>query len=241
LFSGYRQVVLVDYSRSQLEFARQRYGDEGYLYVAADVYRLPFAPGVFDTAVMIRVLHHMAQPVAALEQVRGAMQEAGTFVLEFANKRNLKSIARWLLRRQKWNPFSRQPVEFAKLNFDFHPGQVRQALQMANFAPDRTLTVSHFRIGLLKHLVPNGLLVALDSLAQYTGGLWQLSPSVFIRSQATGVDRSAPPGAFWRCPECGSYALDETARGLTCQGCGRKWDRINGVYDFKQPVTRGKT
>jgi SAM-dependent methyltransferase len=240
LFSDYRQVVLLDYSRSQLEFAREHYGDEGYLYVAADVYRMPFAPGAFDAAVMVRVLHHMQQPEAALAQIRGALRQGGSFVLEFANKRNLKSIARWLLRRQAWNPFDRQPVEFAKLNFDFHPDYVRQALREASFAPGRTLTVSHYRIGLLKRLLPTGLLVAADSLAQFSGGLWQVTPSVFVRSRAMGADAPAPAGAFWRCPECGSFDLGESAAGLICGGCRAEWGKINGVYDFKQPLRKGK-
>ena len=74
--------------------------------MAADVYRLPFVEGLFDAATMIRVLHHMAEPLKALSQVRDVLQPAATFVLEFANKRNLKSILRYWLGRQDWNPFS---------------------------------------------------------------------------------------------------------------------------------------
>ena len=238
MFGGYQQVVLLDYSRSQLEAARSRFGDERFLYVAADVYRMPFAPGVFDAAVMIRVLHHMQQPPAALGQVRGVMSQGGTFLLEFANKRNLKSIARWLLRRQTWSPFDLAPVEFVKLNYDFHPVYVRRALADAGLTPGRMLTVSHYRFEPLKRAVPTGVLVTLDSMAQLTGGLWQLSPSVFVRCQAAGQDQPAPAGAFWRCPECGSLILDETPDGLTCRGCRSTWGRVNGIYDFKEPARR---
>src|SRR5690242_7758145 len=60
-YQGYQQVVLVDYSRTQLEQAVQRLGSgERYRYVAADIYRLPFTAGLFDGATMIRTLHHMA-------------------------------------------------------------------------------------------------------------------------------------------------------------------------------------
>jgi hypothetical protein len=98
------------------------------------------------------------------------------------------------------------------------------------------LTVSHFRVGLIKRLAPIGLLVALDSVFQLTGGLWQLAPSVFIRSQVARAAASGPAGAFWRCPECSSYFLDEVGDGLTCQDCRRKWRKVNGVYDFKEPA-----
>lgn len=236
LYAGYKQVVLLDYSRSQLEFARQQYGDERFLYVAANVYQMPFAPAVFDQVVMVRVLHHMQDPLAALQSIQQTMRRGGVFVLEFANKHNLKAIARWLLRRQSWNPFERQPVEFAELNYDFHPRYVHDTLLAAGFQPRRTLTVSHFRLGLIKRIVPPGVLSAFDSLLQPTGNLFQLSPSVFVRSEAVGEEGLAPVGAFWRCPVCGSYDLTEVSDGLICKGCTRKWAKQQGIYNFKEPA-----
>ena len=235
LFDGYEQVVLLDYSRSQLEYARQQYGDEGYLYVAADIYRMPFAPGLFDAATLIRVLHHMVDPPAALRSVRAVMRQDGDFVLEFANKQNLKAIARWLLRRQDWNPFDYGPIEFVDLHFDFHPRYIRDTLRAVGFAPGRTLTVSHFRLNLLKRALPAALLAWLDSGAQWTGGLWQLSPSALIHNRAVGPDDPAPEGAFWKCPACSSLDLEQGVDRLACRGCGRIWMIRNGVYDFKEP------
>jgi len=184
-YGGFARVVLLDYSRSQLRQAQGRLGLSGrYRYVVADVYRLPFAPETFHAATMIRTLHHMADPQGALRQVRGVLAPGSAFVLEYANKRNLKAIGRWIVRRQAWSPFDRAPVEFARLNFNFHPAAVRDWLREAGFRVRRTLTVSHFRQPLLKRLVPLGVLVWLEALSQRTGGLWQLSPSVFVRAEA---------------------------------------------------------
>ncbi len=236
MFTGYKQVVLLDYSRSQLEYARSRYGDAGFLYVAANLYEMPFAPGVFDGATMVRVLHHMQDPPAALGSVRRVMQPGGVFVLEFANKQNLKAIARWALRRQAWNPFDREPVEFVELNYNFHPGYVLDTLREAGFEPGRMLTVSHYRIGLLKRTIPTGVLAGMDSLAQLTGNWWQLTPSVFVRNVASGEGEAAPEGAFWMCPQCGSYEMTERDDVLTCEDCGTRWARRSGVWDFKEPL-----
>ncbi len=236
MFTGYEQVVLLDYSRSQLEFARQNYGDDGFLYVAANIYQMPFAPGLFDVATMIRVIHHMQDAPAALKAIREVMVKDGTFLLEFANKQNLKAIARWLLRRQDWNPFNPEPVEFVELNYDFHPQYIRETLDEAGFTAGRTLTVSHFRIALLKRLLPTGLLTAMDSAAQLTGSLWQLTPSVFIRNQAVGDTSPTPEGAFWRCPQCRSFDMHEESDRVVCGECGANWGIVNGVYDFKQPL-----
>jgi SAM-dependent methyltransferase len=233
-YRGFGEVVLLDYSRSQLERARGHLGGgPGYRYVAADAYRLPFAPGVFDAATMIRTLHHMADPEAALRQVRAALAPGASFVLEFPNKRNLKAIGRWLLRRQAWNPFDPAPIEFARLNFDFHPRAVRAWLAGSGFEVERLLSVSHFRLALLKRLVPLPLLVDMERLAQPTGRWWLLSPSVFVRSRAAGGGAPAPDGAFWRCLACDGIALDESAEGLRCTACGRLWPQSDGIYDFR--------
>src|SRR5512139_3606908 len=110
-YAGFKRIVLLDYSRTQLEQAQQRLGtSDRYIYVAADAYLLPFVSGLFDAATMIRTLHHMADAPAALAQVRRVLQPRGTFILEFASKRNLKAILRYLTKRQDWSPFTPEPV-----------------------------------------------------------------------------------------------------------------------------------
>jgi len=236
-YQGFEQIVLLDYSVTQLEQARARLGaGERYIYVAADVFRMPFDGTPFDAATMIRTLHHLADPGAALQQVRQVLVPGASFILEFASKRNLKAILRWLARRQTWNPFDRETVEFADLNFDFHPARVRTWLREAGFSIERQLTVSHLRIGLLKRTIPVGVLVALDSLMQLTGGLWQLTPSVFVRSRRDGNPRPPDGDIRWRCPECLSAELEPLSAGLRCSACGRLWPLQDGIYNFKAPL-----
>ncbi len=236
-YHGFERIVLLDYSHTQLEQAQARLGrGERYVYVAADAYRLPFAPGQFDAATMIRTLHHMAAPQRALAQVAEALAPGGVFILEFANKQNLKAIARYLLRRQAWSPFTLDAVEFARLNFDFHPAAVRAWLGENSFSVQRQLTVSHFRMGLLKRLFPARLLAALDSAAQLTGGWWQLSPSVFVRARAAGshAAANAPGDLVFRCPACGGHPLQESGESLDCPACSRAWPVREGIYNFKE-------
>ena len=232
---AFDEVVLHDYSRSMLREARERLGGGRYRYVASDVYSLPFAPGVFDGATMIRVIHHIADPQAALAQIHAALSGGATFILEFANKRNVKAIARWLLRRQRWNPFALEPVEFVELNFDFHPRYMRRAVEAAGFTTGRQLTVSHFRIGLLKRLVPTGVLVALDSAAQRTGNWWQYAPSVFMQNRTGGAPPAALPTSLFKCPKCQSLKVVETAAYVECPACKLRYPIRDGIYDFKTP------
>jgi ubiquinone/menaquinone biosynthesis C-methylase UbiE len=106
-YAGFDEITLVDYSHTQLEQARARLGEgPRFRYVAADIYYLPFAPGLFDAATMIRTLHHMVEPRLALAQVRAGLAPGAVFILEFANKQNLKAVVRYMLRGQSWNPFT---------------------------------------------------------------------------------------------------------------------------------------
>jgi len=199
-YHGFEQVVLLDASRSQLQQAKERLGGEGrYRFVVGNAYRLPFTAHSFDASTMIRTLHHMAEPGAALAQVRRALAPSAVFILEFASKRHLKAIARWLIRRQAWNPFSREPVEFVALNFNFHPEAVGEWLRAAGFRVVRRLSVSHFRWGWLKQRISTRLLLAGESLLQWTGAWFPWTPSVFIEAVATDPARERrrrirPPG-----------------------------------------------
>ena len=236
-YKNFQQVVLLDYARTQLCQARERLGDDDrFIYVAADIYRLPFVPGRFDAATMVRTLHHMADAPRALSQVRQVLQPGATFILEYANKQNVKAILRYLLRRQSWSPFTPDPVEFAELNYDFHPRSVRAWLGEGGFEVERQLTVSHYRIEWLKSLVPTRWLVAMDSWAQLTGDWWQLTPSVFVRSMAVGEPPTAQSGELFRCPECGFSPLERETDKLSCSGCGRLWAMRDGIYDFREPL-----
>jgi ubiquinone/menaquinone biosynthesis C-methylase UbiE len=238
-YAGFERIVILDYSTTQLAQAQTRLGQsDKYIYVAADIYRLPFQDRLFDGATMIRALHHMADAPKALGQIRNVLQPGAVFILEFANKLNLKSILRYLSGRQAWSPFSLEPVEFVKLNFDFHPKAIRAWLQELGLSIEKTLTVSHFRLGLLKRLVPARLLAALDGLFQPTGAIVQLTPSVFVRARnRNGSRQSEIPlnvVSFFKCPDCGSGKLLDKADHLFCTKCGSRWGIIDGIYDFRE-------
>jgi ubiquinone/menaquinone biosynthesis C-methylase UbiE len=233
-YQAYERIVLLDYSRSQLVQAQARLGtSERFIYVAADVYHLPFTPGVFDGSTMIRTLHHMAEPQRALRQIRSTLQPEGLFILEYANKHNIKAILRYSLGRQSWSPFNPETVEFATLNFNFHPRSIRTWLGDSDFSVERQLTVSHFRVGALKRLIPLNMLVKLDSILQLSGDWWQLSPSVFVLAKARGDSPVASSGELFRCPDCGHSPLAQSGNPIICPKCGRNWKFEQGIYDFR--------
>ncbi len=236
LYSGYDQVILLDYAKSGLREAQERLGRSGrFIYVAADIYHLPLAPGACDAAVTVRVLHHLVDVAAALRGIAETLEPQGDYVLEYANKRNLKAIVRYLLRGQSWSPFSLEPYEFASLNFDFHPEWMKEQLHIAGFRLDAGRAVSHFRAGILKRLVPPAILASLDGSIQEISAAWKLSPSVFLRTTRLGNGPTVNGNPF-RCPICTATELSAETNALRCTNCDAAWAIDDGIYDFKSPV-----
>lgn len=235
LYDGFDQVVLLDYSHSQLVEAQRELGDERFIYVAADIYRLPLVQDAVDTAVMVRVLHHIADVPAVLEQISRVVCAEGHFILEHANKRHLKNISRYLIGRGP-NPFDRAPLEFAELHYDLHPAWVRNGLKATGFHIHSSRAVSMLRIQVLKRWVPLGILLGLERLLQRPLAPLAISPSIFLATtnpKSAASRTLAPDSALFRCIACGHAPLQSVADGLVCPQCNEHWPLVEGVYVFK--------
>jgi SAM-dependent methyltransferase len=246
LYLGYDQIVLFDYSRTQLLDAVAKWGtDPRFIFVAGNIYQLSLAKASLDTLVMVRVMHHLADVPLALRQLRRTLHRESVAILEYANKRNLKALARWMVGRQTWSPLDPTPVEFVKLNYDFHPAWMWDQFSGAQLEVRRQLAVSHFRTPWLKRHVAAGALAKMDSWLFGAGGRYPLSPSVFVQAVAKDVPRETqdvPAGAeladIFACPACGeerTLVQDDPLR-LTCRTCGKQYAKRDGIWDFKEPI-----
>lgn len=234
LYAGYDEVILLDYAKSQLRQAQEYLGNDRFTYVAGDIYNLPLADAAVDTVVTVRVLHHVKDLRTAFAQVARILRPAGTYVLEFANKRHLKAIARYWLGRQAESPFSREPHEFVELNIDFHPDYVTARLGEVGLHVEVERAVSSFRVPALKQRIDPGLLTTLDGwLQRPTAGL-RLTPSIFMRTHLDQPGFRWLSDNLWRCPKCGSMELAEAPDSVNCQTCDTRWPIDDGIYDFKR-------
>ncbi|MGB3716832.1 MAG: class I SAM-dependent methyltransferase [Candidatus Promineifilaceae bacterium] len=239
-FDGYDRVVLFDYSRSLLQDAQKRLRDDPrFIYVAGNWYSMPFVSGLFDTLVQVRTIHHAADVTGLFGQLAHILRPRGVFVLEFANKHNLKAILRYWSGKQQWSPFSPHPVEFVELNYDFHPRWMERQLEASGFKVRRILTVSHFRLPVIKRVVPASLLAWLDSMAQLSGGWFQLAPSIFVYADGPDKGDSAEQGSFFACPDCRTPLGEPDAGRLVCPNneCRHQWSFEDNIYDFKNRLT----
>jgi SAM-dependent methyltransferase len=233
-YRGYEQVILLDYARSMLREAVERlHGDPRWLFVAADLYNLPFADSALDTAVTVRVLHHVADIPRAFAEIARVVRPQGAYLTEFANKRHLKARLRYTISHRGPNPNSLDPYEFVKLNFDFHPRYIADALGAVRFAIQDERAVSTFRLPLVKRVIPPRLLAALDGMLQHPTRRLQISPSLFLRAASQKPGPPALNHALWRCTACGSTEIGETSQSLFCRRCGRVFPIVDGIIDFK--------
>jgi ubiquinone/menaquinone biosynthesis C-methylase UbiE len=238
LYRGYEQVILLDYARSMLKDAVARLGsDARFIFVAADLYNLPFADNAFDTALTIRVLHHVADIPRAFAQVARVVHSRGTYITDFANKRHLKAIAKYYLARARGiravNPFSLEPYEFVKLNFDYHPSYIRQNLEQVGFHIQDSLAVSTFRLGALKRAVPNALLVSCDDALQRPTARFAIAPSILYRAENGKAGAARVNAVLWRCVKCGAAKMNARETAMQCEQCGAQFFQTDGIWEMK--------
>jgi len=233
-YRGYDRVILLDYSRTMLHDAVARLGnDPRFVFAAADLYNLPLADNALDTAVTVRVLHHVVDIPRAFAEIARVVRPQGTYLTEFANKRHIKARLRYALTKRGVDPNSLEPYEFVKLNFDFHPRYIDENLRAAKLIVQTKRAVSIFRIAFLKRIVPARLLASIDGVLQSPLARFDLSPSIFLRAQSTKAGTPEINPSLWKCPACGSIDIAEARDELSCRACARRYPVVDGIIDFK--------
>jgi SAM-dependent methyltransferase len=183
-YTAFERIVLLDASPVHVEAARERFAtDTRVTVLEADAAAIPLEDASVDVAVCVRLVHHLEDPRPVLAEIARVLRPGGVLVLEAANKRNVKAIARWLLGRQRWSPFAPGPATYRPFHHDHAPGDIERWLDDAGLRVERRLTVSLFRARLLTSRVAPETLVRLERplrslLAPLTPG-----PSLFVRAR----------------------------------------------------------
>jgi SAM-dependent methyltransferase len=233
MYGAASEVILVDYATSMLDDARSRLGGRA-TFVCADLYALPFATRTVDTVVQVRVLHHVEDVIAAFLEVSRIMRTGGSYVLEFANKRHLKAVARYLTEDDPESPFHPAPREFVDLNWNFHPAFIDAALSSAGLTVRARRATSLLRAKRLKERLPHDALARVDALLGGLVGPLAPAPSQYVRAaRLTGGPDAVPA---WRCPACGAEPLYLEGESVDCSRCGHHWPVVNGIHIFRRDL-----
>ena len=259
-YMNFRTIILVDYSLKNLKNAREMILDflgpaedrsKSIFFVAADVRHLPFRDGIADIALTVRLIHHISEPGIFFKEVRRVLKMGSLFLLEFANKRNLKNILRFFTGRLKKSPFSSEVFNVGDTILNYHPLQVKSLLVKNGFRITKQISVSNFRLGFIKKHIKISILVFFENLFQNNLSWLGTGPSIFFKTvcckpdpgkgQVPGRDagfqknsQALKPADIFICPSCRSGILDFTsASRVICRSCRMEFSIVDGIYNFK--------
>jgi len=158
-------------------------------------------------------------------------------MLEFANKRNLKNILKYFLKKIKVSPFSREPYQVGETILNFHPKQIKQLLKSESFEIKKQLSVSSFRISFLKKHFSVRFLLFWERCYQYMFSFFGLGPSIFLKSVLKDNKINDLEFNFLdilSCPACKNEKLTFDRDGkILCKKCSSNFSVNEGIYNFK--------
>jgi ubiquinone/menaquinone biosynthesis C-methylase UbiE len=162
-------VTLAEPSQQQIDIAKDFLeGKPKVEMKLAQAEKLPFADGSVDLAMVVRVIHHLPNPMPAFEEIHRVLEKDGYFLIEFANYANFKNRLKHTVKLQKMPV---DPVDIRTKDSDIpfvnhNPKTVRRQLAQVGFKVEETLSVSNFRSPTLKKILPKNVLVQLEKMTQ---------------------------------------------------------------------------
>jgi ubiquinone/menaquinone biosynthesis C-methylase UbiE len=181
-------VTLAEPSQQQLDIAKIYLKDTPQvsqkLLQAAD---LKMKNGAADLVLVVRVLHHLPDPMPELKEIARVLKPGGTFLLEFANDAHFLNRLRYAARgkRVPQVPMSIQDeakVQAGELPFvNHHPKTIIKMLNKAGFELEATLSGSNLRSPTLKRVLGKKPLLAVEKVMQPLLAPIYFGPSVWLR------------------------------------------------------------
>jgi ubiquinone/menaquinone biosynthesis C-methylase UbiE len=185
-FAG--KVTLAEPSQQQLDIAKIYLKDtpqvDQKLLQAAD---LKMNDGSADLVLVVRVLHHLPDPMTELREISRVLKPGGTFLLEFANDAHFLNRLRYAAKGKKVpeKPVSIQDeakVRAGELPFvNHHPRMIIKMLNQAGFEVEATLSGSNLRSPTLKRILGKKPLLAVEKVMQPLLAPIYFGPSVWLR------------------------------------------------------------
>jgi SAM-dependent methyltransferase len=180
------KVTLAEPSLQQLDIAKVYLKDtpqvDQKLLQAAD---LKMKASSVDLVLVVRVLHHLPDPMPEFKEIAKVLKPGGTFLLEFANDAHFLNRIRYALRGKK---VPKTPVDIrtkkdpSELPFvNHHPKTIIKMLTEVGFEVEATLSGSNMRSPTLKRILGKKPLVAVEQVMQPLLAPIYFGPSIWLR------------------------------------------------------------
>ncbi|MHB1275151.1 MAG: methyltransferase domain-containing protein [Candidatus Humimicrobiaceae bacterium] len=254
LFNEYKdfdKIIMMDYSLNNLKNTKDTVFD--YLkqdntefdkvhFIAADALNLPFKNAIFNAAISVRIVHHLNNPEKFISETGRILKNKGLFILEFANKRNLKNIFKFIFGKLSQSPFSPEPYMIGENIQNNHPRVVIGYFKKNDLKINKIISVSNLRAGFLKRKLSLRNLLRLENISQGLFSLCKPGPSIFIKAFKNineNIDNMEKiPQKFTDmllCPGCKNLEskLEISENFLICNFCGSKYAIAEGIFDLR--------
>ncbi len=186
----FENCIVLDPSEKNLDIGRKTYSKYPNLkFLKGQLPALPFENGQFQTALMVRVAHHIKDLIPSFAEISRVLRNNGYFILEFANKNHFlvvfkaffKGNFKYLSDLSPVEKRSQESIRENKITFvNHHPQKIISDLNNSGFEVIDMLSVSNFRNQALKKIVPVSLLLKLERIFQKPLSKIFFGPSIFI-------------------------------------------------------------
>jgi ubiquinone/menaquinone biosynthesis C-methylase UbiE len=180
-----KQVVLLDYAANLLLQAKAGATSHNLevSLINGNIYELPFKNNSFETVVLVRVSHHLEDPPSVFLEIFRVLEPGGNFIFEYANKRHVLAVLKFLFGRAEYNPFSAEPVRRGQATFfNFSPAEIEKQLKQTGFRIIKIKSVSNFRAPFIKKIFSYKILAFFDRLWSWIFTPLRFGPSIFVKA-----------------------------------------------------------
>lgn len=198
--SLFKKCLLVDPATNLLTLAQTRFKRYSNLtFQVGSVEKLPVKPESFQTALLVRVIHHLKKPEDAFREIFRVLKPGGFLILEFANKIHFLARIRALIKGNFSFPSnlsdqeqrSPESIREGKISFlNHHPQKIEKELRKAGFIIVSRLSVSNLRFPLFKRIIPSSFLLFLENLLQKPLAKFYFGPSIFVLAKKLPIDKT---------------------------------------------------
>jgi len=180
-----QEVYLIEPSAKLRQIAKKTYIHDQKLHVIHGFsHHLPIKPETFDLVSMIRVSHHLTQLAPTFKEINRVLKPRGHLLLEFANSANFKTqlyhlfsdIPQIPIEKRSLTNIHKQTIAFV----NHHPRTILKLLDQSGFIIENTLSVSNFRSPILKKLIPQIILLFLETISQRLLAPVFFGPSILV-------------------------------------------------------------
>jgi len=180
------QVVLAEPSQQQLGFAKIYLQDTPNIKrMHTPASKLNMPDNSVDLVLVVRVLHHLPDPMSEFKEIARVLKPGGTFILEFANDAHFLNRIRYGVHGKA---VPKTPVDISSQEHkgeiafvNHHPKTIIKLLHEAGFEVETVLSGSNLRSPRLKKVLGKNILLGLEKVMQPLLAPVYFGPSIWLK------------------------------------------------------------